>query len=78
MSFRFVCEVCGPVVGTSNFTYNFDSWIELEIVSSLLAIVKHANCLFKFRMEVEMQKLEEGKVKTLSHQIVTIRHSQLC
>jgi hypothetical protein len=44
------------IVGISNFTYNFDSWIELGIVSSLLAIVNHANCLFEFRMGLEMQK----------------------
>ena len=68
VSFRFVCEECVPIVGISNFTYNFDTWIELGIVSSLLAIVNHANCPFKFRMGVEMQKLEEGKVKTLSYQ----------
>ena len=45
-----------PIVGISNFTYNFDSWIELGIFASLLAIVNHANCLFKFRMGLEMQK----------------------
>ena len=45
----------------------------LGIVSSMLSIVYHVVYHFKFKLEVEMQKLKNFKKKILSLKIMTIK-----
>ena len=50
---------------TFQLANNFDHWIVLGIVSSLLSIVYHIVYYFKFKLRIEMQKSTDVKAKNL-------------
>ena len=66
-----------PIVGTLNSTDNFDVWIEMEI-SYLVSSCKSSSSFSAILIQVEMQKIQEGKVKILFLSKLIHRPFQLC
>jgi hypothetical protein len=60
------------IMGTPNLTYNFDSWIGSELVSSNLKLWITKKCHFKF------WNVKEGRIKILFLFKYSRRLSQLC